>query len=603
VDDTLPTIPSPSPLRDDPAPGSLFAGRYRIRGLLGRGGFGGVYRAWDERLERTVALKILSPGAGGTDLERLLSEARAVARLDHPHIVPVYDAGVEQGFPWFSTRLVEGPSLKEYLVEHGPLPPATVLRLLVQSSSALAHAHGREIVHRDLKPGNLLLEERQDGSEHLWVADFGIAKTLRKVAESTGRVIGTPSYVAPEQVNGLPLDGRADVFSLGCVAAELLTGRCLFDGSSVVAILHAIVHDNPSLAEVEVRAGAAVAAMVRRCLAKSPADRWQTMRELEAGLKALAGGAPVRRSQRFAWRLGRRRSRPGPGERPVEMEGVCKRYGFGRPVLDGIDLKLERGTVYALLGRNGCGKTTLVRTLLGIYQRDAGRIAIFGGDPSGGSPEILARVGFVPDVLAVDEGRRVREVLDFTAHFYPRWDRAWCHQLLARYDLPWEAKIRTLSRGMRTKVSLVLALAHRPDLLVLDDATFGLDAIVLAELIETIQEVVRGEGATALLASHNYEEIERVATHVGLLRNGRIELSTSLDYLRRRVCKVHLTFPHDIPDLCEIRDLRVAMIKGREVTGWVADAPRSLEVLRAMAPQELIVRELSLREMFVTLLR
>jgi ABC-2 type transport system ATP-binding protein len=209
----------------------------------------------------------------------------------------------------------------------------------------------------------------------------------------------------------------------------------------------------------------------------------------------------------------------------------------------------------------------------------------------------------VPDTLAVDTSMRVREILDFTARFYPHWDRAWCHQLLARYDLPLEPKIRSLSRGMQTKVSLVLALAHRPALLIFDDATLGLDAIVLAELMETINEVVREEGSTALLASHNYEEMEELATHVGVLRDGRIELSDRLENLRRKVREVRLTFHQDVPDLRSISGFRITKTEGRRVTGWAVEADVTLAELQKLSPEEISSQELSLREMFVGFLR
>lgn len=593
-----PSLP-PEP-QGDLSPGSLYAGRYRIEGLLGRGGFGGVYRARDERLQRSVALKVVHKVRGGEDgdLDALLTEARTVALLDHPHIVPVYDAGVEGGVPWIASRLVEGHSLKEFLRDRGPLNRDVALRLVLQATSALAHAHLQGVVHRDIKPGNLLLETRGDGSEHLWITDFGIAKLLREVAETTGRIVGTPAYMAPEQMTGGRVDGWTDLFALGCVAAELITGERVFDGSSLPQVVPASV-----LAQLEERAGAEVTAIFHRCLARRPEDRWPTLQGLESELRALAGAAAPRPARaRAAWWPFRRR----PAvywDQPVVVEGVRKKYGFGRPVLDGVDLTIERGAVYALLGRNGCGKTTLIRTLLGIYRRDAGHISIFGRDPQGGDPEILRRVGFVPDALAVDPNMRVREILDFTAHFYSRWDRAWCHQLLARYDLPLEPKIRDLSRGMQTKVSLVLALAHRPELLILDDATLGLDAIVLAELTETIQEVVRQEGSTALLSSHNYEEMEQLATHVGILRNGRIELSDRLESLRRKVCEVRLTFHQDVPDLRGISGFRITKTDGRRVTGWTLDAEATLGELRKLEPEEISSQELSLREMFVGFLR
>ena len=552
MNSTLEAPQPPSEPRGGLSPGSLFAGRYRIAGLLGRGGFSEVYKAWDERLERFVALKVVDKHSGtsgeetdrllkvvaghsGTsdkETDRLLTEARTVARLDHPHIVAVYDAGVEEGVPWIASRLVDGQSLQVILRESGPLPQEKALQIVLATASALSHAHARDIVHRDVKPGNILIERREDATEHVWITDFGIAKVLRET-ETAGWLRGTPSYMAPEQVFSQPVDGRMDIFALGCVAAELLTGKRLFTGDSSSDILRMIVYGEPSLSEVEERGGPGWARMIRRCLAKAPADRWQSMNELAAELRGLAGTPPKHRSgSHLVWPF-RRRPRT-LSDRPVVVEGVKKRYGFGTPVLDGVDLTIERGAAYALLGRNGCGKTTFLRTLLGIYRRDAGKISLFGHDPAGGNPWLFAHVGFVPDVLAVDERMRVREALDFASRFYSRWDRAYCHRLLSRYDLPLEETIRKLSRGMQTKVSLVLALSHRPDLLVLDDPTLGLDAVVLDELVETLQ-VVRDEGVTLLLASHNYEELERLATHAGLFRNGRIEISDCLDSFRRRV--------------------------------------------------------------------
>jgi ABC-2 type transport system ATP-binding protein len=215
------------------------------------------------------------------------------------------------------------------------------------------------------------------------------------------------------------------------------------------------------------------------------------------------------------------------------VTGLTKGFGFGKPVVSGLDLEVPRGAVYALMGRNGSGKTTLIRTCLGLYRRDGGRVAVFGRDPEREGPAILARVGLVPDALAVDEKMKVRELLAFASRFYSQWDQAHCYHLLARYDLPLEQRIRDLSRGMKTKVSLVMALAHRPDLLVLDDPTLGLDAVILEEFVESLEEAAR-EGATVLIASHNYGDLERIATHAGFFKEGRVVLSSSVADLKAR---------------------------------------------------------------------
>jgi ABC-type multidrug transport system ATPase subunit len=532
---TLAFAPSPS------EPGRLVADRYRIEALMGQGGFGRVYRVFDQKLERIVALKVLTLPQGrlaaGEKVLRFEEEVRAVARLDHPSIVPVYDAGLEDENPWMAMRLVVGPSLEKALRDGGPFSPSRALQLLIHIAGALSHAHRRGIVHRDVKPANILLEER-DGGEHAWLTDFGIAKLLTSLDLTLqGAILGTPRYMSPEQATGKPVDARTDIFALGCVATEMVTGHPAFQGSSAVELLHAIIHKPPDIGELRERAGPGFTAVVLRCLAKSPEDRWQTVDDLARELEALASpGGEDSAGIRTRWRLGlprRRAEAPWDGAFPLQVTGLTKGFGFGKPVLSGLDFEIPRGAVYALMGRNGSGKTTLIRTCLGLYRRDGGRVAVFGRDPEREGPAILARVGLVPDALAVDEKMKVRELLAFASRFYSQWDQAHCYHLLARYDLPLEKRIRDLSRGMKTKVSLVMALAHRPELLLLDDPTLGLDAVILEEFVESLEEAAR-EGATVLIASHNYGELERIATHAGFFKEGRVVLYESIADLKAR---------------------------------------------------------------------
>src|SRR6185369_4104929 len=593
------------------APMGFGAGRYQIEGQLGRGGFGEVFLASDQLLGRRVALKVLrfkdSAEQAAGKAERFLEEARTLARLDHPHIVPVWDVGIEDGRPWIAMRIVEGESLRQALKARGPFPPDAALRLLSQITAALGHAHRLGVVHRDVKPENILLERRDGGSEHAWLSDFGIAKLVSPHANVTDRAaVGTPGYMAPEQIVGKRVDGRTDLFALGCVAAELMTGKRAFTGDSTAQVLHAIIHGSPDLTALSEHAGPAFEGVIRRCLAKSPADRWHSADDLVAELQALANGAPrpIRRPL-FPWlRFRRRPQTPWDGAFPLVIEGLRKSYGFRGAVLSDLSLQIPRGSVYALLGRNGCGKSTLIRTCLGIYRRDKGRVELFGRDPERTHPSIFARVGLALDTPAVDERMKVRELLTFISRFYPQWDQAYCYRLLARYDLPLEAKIRTMSRGMKTKVSLILALAHRPELLILDDPALGLDAVVLDELMETLEEVSKAEGSTILIASHNYEEVERIATHVGLLRDGKILLSESLDHIKQRTREVRVTFRDVVPDLKDLHDLRILRTEGTKLTGIVLDTRTgTLEQIKAMKVEDLSVRELSLRELFVGYLR
>jgi len=595
------------------AAGRLIASRYRIEGEVGAGGFGRVYRALDVRLRRVVALKALfvteTSELSAERAMRFLSEARTLARLEHRHIVPVYDAGVEANTPWLAMKLIEGQSLASTLAEQGPLAPARAVQLLSQVARALRHAHERGIVHRDVKPANILVGRGEDGSEWVWLTDFGIAKLLSEKAAPLGvQLIGTPFYMAPEQITGRAVDARADIFALGCVAGEIVTGQRVWRADSLAAVLDSIVRSLPDLTAVRERAGDAFVGIVRRCLAKSPEDRWQTVDELAKALAGLTIEATTERREVAPPRfrvpfLTRRRKVVWDERSPLVVQGLWKAYRLRKPVLAGLDLDVPRGAVYALLGRNGSGKSTLIRTCLGIYRRDAGEVRVFGRDPERERKAVLARIGLVPDTLLADERFKVGELIRFVSGFYPRWDNACCHRLIGRYDLALDQRLRDLSRGQKTQVSLVLALSTRPDLLLLDDPTLGLDALVMDEFFATLDEV-RRDGTTILIASHNYEEVERLATHVGLLHRGAMVLSDSFEALRSRVKQVQLTFAEVAPDLRGVENFRVVSAAGRKVSGMILDTRLgTLDWLRALAPQDLVVRDLSLRDVIVHLLR
>ena len=252
-------------------PGSTF-GPYRIVGPLGRGGMATVYRAHDPALDRHVALKVLPAEFlhDPTFAERFRQEARVAARLEHPHVVPIHGFGIDEGRPWMALRLLGGGSLADRL-RKGPLAPAEVARILAEIASALDAAHARGIVHRDLKPANILLDE----NGRAYLADFGIARVLEgsAVATATGMVQGTPAYMAPEQAMGTKAEPPADVYALGVVAFECLTGRVPYTGQTPVAVLMKHVSDpvpEPRPGEVP----QAVTPVLRRCLAKNPGERW-----------------------------------------------------------------------------------------------------------------------------------------------------------------------------------------------------------------------------------------------------------------------------------------------------------------------------------------
>jgi serine/threonine-protein kinase len=206
--------------------GALFAG-YRIDALVGHGGIGEVYRAENPRLGTWLALKLLAQDLANNEQfrERFVRESRAAASLDHPQVIPIFDADEWDGIPYIAMRYVEGSDLREVMDQEGALALDRTLELLGQTADALDWAHSKGLVHRDVKPANVLIERRPMGKEHAYLSDFGVAKqALGRGLTSTGEFVGTIEYVAPGQIEGKPIDGRADVYALGCILFQCLAG-------------------------------------------------------------------------------------------------------------------------------------------------------------------------------------------------------------------------------------------------------------------------------------------------------------------------------------------------------------------------------------------
>jgi eukaryotic-like serine/threonine-protein kinase len=265
------------------------AGRYEIVGELGRGAMGVVYRATDPVIGRNVAVKTIRLTEEGTGLSRkeLLSrfqtEARAAGLLTHPNIVVVYDAGEEDGLYYITMELVEGKSLQALLDCGHAFPVPRVLRILEQTCSALQFAHERNIVHRDIKPANLMLS----ADDTVKVTDFGTAKILQMgTVQQTTHVMGTPSYMSPEQVKGRPVDGRSDIFSLGVMMYEMLTGEKPFPGQSITTVIYKIVNEDPiPPRQLNPSLHPGLNEIVLRALAKEPEARYQNCREVLEDLR------------------------------------------------------------------------------------------------------------------------------------------------------------------------------------------------------------------------------------------------------------------------------------------------------------------------------
>jgi predicted Ser/Thr protein kinase len=270
--------------------GELIAERYELQELVGTGGMSSVFRAHDRMLERTVALKILHEQFTRDDdyVERFRREARSVAQLAHPNIVTVIDRGEQDGRQYIVFEFVDGANLKE-VVRDGALPIDDVLDLAIQVGRALAFAHNRGLVHRDVKPQNVLLNDERQAK----VTDFGIARSVDvKGVTQTGTVLGTSDYIAPEQARGEQVDPKTDMYSLGAVLYELLTGEVPYPGDNFVAIAMRHVYDPvPSVLERRPDCPPRLDAAVRRAMAKDPDDRFGSMEELLAELEACRAGA------------------------------------------------------------------------------------------------------------------------------------------------------------------------------------------------------------------------------------------------------------------------------------------------------------------------
>jgi len=287
----------------DPYIGSLIDGKYEVSSRLGEGGMGVVYRCRHTILDRTVAMKVLRLDmAKNLELtERFLNEARSASSIGNPHIIDILDFGqLPDGATYFLMEFLEGNSLTSLLEAGRRLPLERLLDIAIQLTEALGAAHRAGIVHRDLKPDNVFLIQRGDEDDFVKVLDFGIAKanTATNQLTQAGQVFGTPHYMAPEQAAGKEVDGRADIYSLGVMLFELVSGRLPFDGDNFMSILTQHMYKEAprmrDLGESGLRVAPELEAVIQRCLLKTPADRYASMEELGADLRTLlVGGTPT----------------------------------------------------------------------------------------------------------------------------------------------------------------------------------------------------------------------------------------------------------------------------------------------------------------------
>ena len=276
--------------------GSLIAG-YRLEERVGAGGMAVVFRARDERLGRLVALKILTPALAEDDAfrQRFIRESRAAAAVDDPHIVPVFEAGEAGGVLFIAMRYVGGGDVRGLMRREGPLTPVRAMAVISPVASALDAAHGAGLVHRDVKPANMLVDTRAGRPDHVYLSDFGLSKGALSTSGLTGagQFLGTVDYISPEQIEGKPVDGRADQYALACTAFELLVGAPPFRRDEVMAVMYAQLSEPPPLLTSR-RPGLPPAAdqVFARALAKVPEDRYASCREFAEALRVAFGLVP-----------------------------------------------------------------------------------------------------------------------------------------------------------------------------------------------------------------------------------------------------------------------------------------------------------------------
>ena len=268
-------------------------GAFRVEGLLGRGGMASVYRAVQTRLDRPVALKVLNPALAADEklFERFKIEGINAARLDHGNIVPIFEAGEDQGYAFLAMKLIDGESFSAVIARNRMLSPADTIRVLTDVARALDYAHGRGFIHRDVKPANVLI----DRAQNVFLSDFGLSKDMgSRGITSTGQWMGTAEYMAPEQATGRAIDFRADLYALGCVAFECVTGDVPYTSDNTLAVMMA--HANADIPDVTSRnhtLPAAVDRVIRRAIAKDPDDRYPAALAFVDSLAAAVAERPL----------------------------------------------------------------------------------------------------------------------------------------------------------------------------------------------------------------------------------------------------------------------------------------------------------------------
>ncbi len=292
-------------------------------------------------------------------------------------------------------------------------------------------------------------------------------------------------------------------------------------------------------------------------------------------------------------------SEPSNAATMIEASGLTKSFGSAH-VLKGVDLTVPRGSVTGLLGKNGAGKSTLLKCLLGLLKPSSGTARILGEDGWDLSAEAKAKLGYVAQEVSLYSWMRVRQIIEYTAAFYPTWNQDLTIDLARRWELPTEDRVGPMSQGQQQKLALILALGHEPDLLILDEPVASLDPSARREFLSTLLEVTRDENRTVLFSTHITTDLERVADHVAVLREGKIVYHDELDSLKDSVKRLRIISEADLPTSFGVANSLRAEVSGKHAMVAVAEIePTLVAEIESRWQASVKVEDLSLEEIFL----
>ncbi|HBO44810.1 MAG TPA: ABC transporter ATP-binding protein [Planctomycetaceae bacterium] len=284
----------------------------------------------------------------------------------------------------------------------------------------------------------------------------------------------------------------------------------------------------------------------------------------------------------------------------IAAHDVHRSFDSGKHVLRGVDLDIPRGSVVGLLGKNAAGKSTLLKCILGLLRIDEGTMRVFGEDAWWLSAESKARLGYVPQEVKLYPWMRVRQMIAYTAAFYPSWNSAMVDRLVREWELPPDDRIGPLSVGQLQKLAIILALGHEPELLVLDEPVASLDPVARRDFLRAILEFTQNENRTILFSTHITSDLERVADRVAILRGGRIVFHDGLDTLKESVKRLRITAAEELPPTFAVRGSLHMEVAGRSALVAIAEAnDRLIDELRTQWDATIDVEDLSLEDIFL----